>query len=111
MREIVARNLHRTSAQITFSDGYPAMAPTEGNKKLLEIYDQVSRDLGYGPITPLDPAARGAADISFVAPHIDALSGLGPHGSGAHSVEDRLHLPSLAIATQRAALLIYRLTR
>jgi len=111
MREIVARNLPRTSAKISFSEGYPAMSPTEGNKKLLRMYDRISRDLGHGAITPLDPAARGAADISFVAPYIDALSGLGPHGKGAHSVEDELNLPSVSIATQRAALLIYRLTR
>jgi len=111
MREIVGLSLPRTSAEISFADGYPAMSPTEGNKSLLRLYDQVARDLGHGAITPLDPAERGAADISFVAPYIDALSGLGPVGKGAHSVEEELHLPSLAVATQRAALLIYRLTR
>ncbi len=111
MRQIVARNLPRTSATITFEDGYPAMPPTEGNQALLEVLDAVSRALGHGPIVPLDPAERGAGDISFVAPYVDCLSGLGPYGKGAHSMEEDLDLGSLPLATQRAALLIYRLTR
>ena len=46
MREIVSRHLPRTSATITFEEGYPPMPPTEGNRRLLALYDQVSRDLG-----------------------------------------------------------------
>ena len=111
MRQIVAQNLPHTSAEITFNDGYPAMSPKPANDSLMVIYDEISRALGYGPITPLDPGARGAADISFVADQMEALSGLGPHGAGAHSVDDRLFLQSLPVATARAALLMYRLTR
>jgi glutamate carboxypeptidase len=33
--EIVAASLPQTSATITFDEGYPPMAPTEGNAKLL----------------------------------------------------------------------------
>jgi len=36
--------------------------------------------------------------------------GLGPFGTGAHSSEETLDIPSLEIQTKRAALLIYRLT-
>src|SRR5690606_31872127 len=54
MRQIVARSLPGTQATITFSDGYPSMPPTEGNQALLAMLDQVSRDLGHGPILPLD---------------------------------------------------------
>jgi len=111
MREIVKKSLPGTSAEITFRDGYPAMTPKEGNTRLMEALDLVSRDLGDGPISPLDPGARGAADISFVASLVDALAGLGPLGRKAHSVEEELDLPSLAVATRRAALLIFRLTR
>ena len=111
MLEIVSRNLPQTSARIQFWDGYPPMSPKSGNDSLLSLYDTVSRDLGYGPITALDPSARGAADISFVADRLDALSGLGPMGYGAHSVDDRLYLTSLPVATARAAIMIYRLTR
>lgn len=111
MREIVSRSLPQTSAEITFSDdAYPAMSPTEGNRRLLELYDRVSQDLGHGPITPLDPGDRGAADISFVAPLIDSLAGLGPVGKGSHSVDDELDLTSLPVATERAAVMIYRLS-
>lgn len=111
MRQIVARNLPHTSAEISFGDAYPAMSPKPTNDSLLMIYDEGSRALGLGPITPLDPGARGAADISFVADQVAALSGIGPHGRGAHSTEDQLYLESLPIATARAAVLIYRLTR
>jgi glutamate carboxypeptidase len=111
MRDVVAQSLPITSAEITFEDGYPAMEPKEGNYKLLEIFDQVSQDLGFGQLTPLDPGARGAADISFVASLVDSLSGLGPVGKGAHSTEDELDLRTIEVAAARAAVLMYRLTR
>lgn len=111
MRQIVARSLPGTSATITFSDGYPSMPPTEGNRALLAMLDQASRDLGHGPILPFDPGARGAADVSFVAPYVDGLDGLGPHGTGSHTVDETVDLPSITVAARRAALLIYRLTR
>ncbi|MFQ5690146.1 MAG: M20/M25/M40 family metallo-hydrolase [Gemmatimonadota bacterium] len=111
MREIVARNLPRTSARITFQDKYPAMSPTEGNYALLGILDSVSRDLGYGGVEPVDPGARGAADISFVAPDVDGLDGLGVVGSGGHTTEEVVDLRTLPVAAAKAAVLIYRLTR
>ncbi|UCD36764.1 MAG: M20/M25/M40 family metallo-hydrolase [Fidelibacterota bacterium] len=111
MRAIVDRNLPGTSATISFTDSYPAMAPTEGNYALLGLYDQVSRDLGFGPIKAYDPAGRGAADVSFVASFVDCLDGLGVEGEGSHSISEDLDLRSLTSATQRAAVLIYRLTR
>jgi len=111
MQEIVARHLPETSAEIVFEDEYPAIAPKPGNDKLLEMFDEVSRDLGLGAITPLDPGARGAADISFVASLVDALSGLGPVGDGAHSPDEWLDLPSIESRAARAAVLMYRLTK
>lgn len=111
MREIVARHLPQTSAEITFADEYPGMPPTKGNAALLAAYDTVSRALGYGPVEALDPGRRGAGDISFVAQYVDALDGLGADGSGAHSPRERVDLTSLPMQTQRAAVLLYRLTR
>lgn len=112
MRRIVAESLPGTSAEIEFSDGYPAMPPTEANRALLRVYDQASRDLGHGPVAPYDPGRRGAADVSFAAPYVAAaLDGLGPHGGGAHSPDETLDLRSLPRAAQRAAVTIYRLTR
>ena len=89
----------------------PAMTPTTGNRNLLQQFDLASRDLGLGELSALDPLSRGASDISFVASFTDALSGLGPFGEGSHSMEERLELDSLLGATQRAALIMYRLTR
>jgi glutamate carboxypeptidase len=111
MRTIVADHLPGTSASISFTDSYPSMAPTEGNYQLLAMYGQVSRDLGLGPIEALDPGSRGAADVSFVAHLVDGLDGLGVEGDGAHTIHEKLYLPSMDRATKRAALLIYRLTR
>jgi glutamate carboxypeptidase len=111
MRSIVARSLPGTSAEISFSDEYPAMSPTPGNYRLLAVYDTVSRALGHGPIEAYDPGRRGAGDISFVAPYIDGLDGLGALGGGAHSPDEWVNLPALAMQTERAALLIYRLSR
>ncbi len=111
MRAIVAAHLPQTSAEITFDDSFPPMGPTEGNERLLAELSRVSEDLGYGPMTALDPLERGAADVSFVAEYVDAVDGLGAGGSGGHSLEETINLNTLPIAIKRAAVLIYRLTR
>ncbi|SDG95502.1 M20/M25/M40 family metallo-hydrolase [Psychroflexus sediminis] len=109
MRDIVRNNLPQTSAVISFSDAYPAMEPTEGNAKLLEVLDEVSQSLGYGEVKAYDPGKRGAADISFIAQYVDGLDGLGAMGSGAHSPSETVNLETFIPLTQRAAVLIHRL--
>jgi glutamate carboxypeptidase len=111
MREIVARNLPHTSARIEFQDRYPGMAPTAGNLALFEVLKGVNADLGLPEPTPWDPAKRGAGDVSFVAPLVASIDGLGPTGDGGHTPQETLDLASIAPMTSRAALLIYRLTR
>ena len=111
MRAIVAQHLPGTSATITFEDGNPAMPPTKGNYALLAALDSVSRALGQGPVEALDPGRRGAGDISFVSDYVDALDGLGVKGMRSHTPDERVNLKSIAPATERAAILIYRLTR
>ena len=112
MRSIVTQNLSRVKATITFSDSYPAMSPTPGNYQLLTLLDKISHDLGQGRVDPVDPGQRGAADISFVAPHVQSsLDGLGIAGSGSHTINETVNLDSLSQSIKRAALLIYRLTR
>jgi glutamate carboxypeptidase len=111
MRAIVADHLPGTTAEITFRDGYPSMPPTDGNRALLARLDEVNRAIGFGPVRAFDPGRRGAADISFVAAYVDGIDGLGPLGSGSHTVSERIDLASLTSAAQRAAVLIYRLTR
>jgi glutamate carboxypeptidase len=109
MRDIVSRNLPNTSAEISFTDAYPAMAPTAGNMELLELLNQVSQDLGQGEVKAYDPGRRGAADVSFVAEYVDCLDGLGSMGSGAHTPEETVNLNTLEALTQRTAIMIYRL--
>lgn len=109
MREIVANNLPMTSAEISFIDSYPAMPPSEGNKALLEVLNQVSLDMGQGGVEAWDPGRRGAADVSFVAQYVDCLDGLGTMGSRAHTPEETVNLNTIEALTARAAILIYRL--
>jgi glutamate carboxypeptidase len=111
MREIVARNLPGTSATITFADGIPAMPPNEGNYNLLKQLDAVSQDLGYEKMEALDPGARGAGDVAYVAHLLPGLDGLGATGGGAHAKGEYADLDTLPRQIKRAAVLIYRLTR
>ena len=111
MRAIVADHLPGTLATITFEDGNPAMPPTKGNLAVLAVEDSVSRALGQGPVEPLDPGRRGGGDISYVSDYVDALDGLGVKGMRSHTPDERVDLRSIVPATERAALLIYRLTR
>jgi len=112
MSAIVAGpNRPQTSAEITFEDAYPAMQPTDGNRALLTVLDRVSQDLGHGPVKAYDPGARGAADISFIAKYVDGMDGLGVMGSGAHGLDETINLRTFPLLTQRAALLIHRLTQ
>lgn len=109
MREIVNNNLPQTSAKVTFIDSYPAMQPTEGNKNLLSILNQVSSDLKQGEVEAYDPGRRGAADVSFVAEYVNCLDGLGTMGNGAHTPEETVNLNTIEALTKRTAILIYRL--
>ena len=112
MRFVVLESLPRTSATITFDDGYPPLAPTDGNRRLLAMFSQVSQDLGYGEVTAVDPRNAGAADVSFTAGFVDmAIDGLGPGGGNDHTVDEWIDLPTLAIQTKRAAVLMHRLAR
>ncbi len=61
MTDIVAHHLPQTGATITFSEGYPAMAPTEASRAVLATLNQVNATLGYPAMPELDPLLRGAA--------------------------------------------------
>ena len=111
MEAIVKAHLPRTSAVLKFNDGYPAMTPTAGNYAVLAELDRASRDLGYGEITAFDPRGRGAGDISFVSAPLPGLDGLGLGGKGEHTIHETSDLTRAPELINRAALLIYRLTR
>jgi hypothetical protein len=99
-----------TSAEIEFTDGYPPLAPTDGNRRLLSLYDRASRDLESGRVSAVDPGAAGAADISFTAGRVAmALDGLGLMGEGGHTERETADLATLPTQTKRAAVLMYRL--
>ncbi len=111
MKAIVSQNLNGTSSVINFTDGLPAMEPTEGNYRLVKFLDGVSNDMGIGTTLAGDPGARGAGDISDIAKYVDSLDGMGASGSGAHKPGELINLKELPYLIQRAALMIYRLSR
>jgi glutamate carboxypeptidase len=110
MREIVAAHLPKTTATISFDEGYPPMAPTEGNRRLLAQYDAISRALGLPPVDPVDPSRAGAADVAFVASIVPMLiDGVGLMGHDDHSDKETADLRTLPTQTKKAAILISRL--
>jgi len=111
MRAIVADHLPNTGAEISFSEGYPAMAPTAGSRALLGQLNGVNRDLGLAEMGELDPMRRGAGDIAFVAPYTDGLVGTGAAGDGAHAIGETADLTSFPRQAKRAAILMSRLAK
>lgn len=112
MNQVAAASLPHTRATLTFTDGYPPLAPTEGNAQLLARYDRVSRDLGLGAVAAVSPARAGAADVSFVADRVPAIiDGIGLMGHDDHTPGETADLSTLPSQTKRAALLMYRLLR
>lgn len=110
MEAIVAAHAPGTDAKIEFGEGYPAMAPTPGNRALLAALNGVNRDLALAEMPPLDPLKRGAGDISFVAHDVDSLAGLGTYSTGDHAPGETVDLASIRRQAKRAALLITRLS-
>jgi glutamate carboxypeptidase len=111
MKAIVARHLNGTKAEIKFTDGYPAMPPTEGSRAILARLNVVNKDLGLPIMPELDPLKRGAGDIAYVAGIVDGLIGLGAAGEGSHAPGETIDLNSLPLQAKRAAILMYRLSK
>lgn len=112
MQDIVAAPLPRTSASISFDDGYPAMAPTPGNERLLTLYNKASVDVGAGEVIAVNPDLAGAADVSFIAGHAAMiLDGVGLMGTGGHTVNETADLRTLPAMAKRMAVLLSRLQR
>jgi glutamate carboxypeptidase len=112
MQEIVKSSLPHTTATLTFDEGYPPLPPTDGNRRLLELYDRASRDVGAGPVTPVNPDRAGAADVSFVAGQVKMiLDGVGLMGQNDHTPQETADLTTLPSQTKRAAVLLLRLSK
>jgi glutamate carboxypeptidase len=109
MRRIVEAHRTRTGAEIVFEDGYPPLAPSDGNRRLLATFDQASRDLGLGAVVEVDPARAGAADVSFAEGRVEqALDGVGLMGTGGHTTAETADLRWLARNASRVAVMLLR---
>ena len=112
MLAIVASTSPHTSATLTFDDGYPPMAPKAGNTALLEAFSRASRNLGLGAVGMDNPARAGAADVSFIAAIVpQVIDGLGPGGTGGHTVNETLQTRTMAMQIARTAVLLNRITK
>jgi glutamate carboxypeptidase len=111
MRAIVEQHLPRTSATITFEDSYPAMAISPASQLLFRDWSQASEALGLGPVQLGGPMTRGAGDISFAAPYVPGLVGVGILGEGYHAEGETAFLDSLPKQAKRSAVLMERLVR
>jgi glutamate carboxypeptidase len=111
MKAIVTQHLPKTNATIEFGEGYPAMAPTEDSRALLRMLNGTNKNLGFPEMPELDPMKRGAGDIAFVADTLPGLAGIGATGEGAHEPGETVDLSAQPINTERAALLMYRLSK
>lgn len=110
MRKIVADHLAQTGAEITFGEGYPAMAPTDASRAVLKVMSEASEAVGLGPTPEYDPMLRGAGDIAFVS-FIPGIAGVGASGTGSHAPGERVDLPAQAANAKRDAVLMYRLSQ
>ncbi len=112
IENIVAQSLPGTSATVQFEDAIPPMPPVDANLQLFKKYNEISRRLGTGELQLQPPDLRGGGDISYIASYVSAgLVGIGANGTDEHSPKETLDLDSLVIQAQRAALLIFELTR
>lgn len=112
MERIVAAPSANTWATITFRHTYPPLAPSDGNRRLLAMFDDVSRGLGLGALEAVDPARAGAADVSFLAGRVPmVVDALGMKGSGGHTVNETARLQTLGWQAKRVAVTLARLSR
>jgi glutamate carboxypeptidase len=112
MRAAAAASMPHTQATLTFDEGYPPLAPTDGNARLLALYDRASQDLGFGAVTAVSPDKAGAADVAFVAGEATMIiDGVGLMGHDDHTPGETADLTTLPSQTKRAAVLLYRLSR
>jgi glutamate carboxypeptidase len=112
MTRIVSDNLPLTRAEFIFDPGMPPFPDSEGNRRLLGYFSQVSEDLGFGDITAVDPSRAGAADISYVGEFVEmAIDGMGMGGANDHTINETGDLESMRVQAKRAAVLMHRLSQ
>ena len=111
MREIVAKPLPHAESTLTFDEGYPPLAPTDGNRAAARALrpgaaatSAPGRSTPSTPIAPAPPTSRSSpAHVKMV------LDGIGLMGHSDHTPQETADLTTLPSQTKRAALLLHRL--
>jgi glutamate carboxypeptidase len=85
------------------------MAISPAGQQLFRDWSQASEALGLGPVQLGGPMTRGAGDISFAAPYVPGLVGVGILGEGYHAEGETAFLDSLPKQAKRDAVLMERL--
>ena len=95
------RRCRTRESTLTFDEGYPPLAPTAGNERLLALYDQASRDVGAGPVTAVNPDARARPTCRSSPAHVKMiLDGIGLMGHSDHTPQETADLADTAVADQ-----------
>ena len=113
MRAIVARPLPGATAKIEFDpDGYPPMAPTEGNRALLARLNVVNRDMGLAADGRARPGeARRRRHQLRRRRTSTAWSASAPASDGDHAPGETVDIASIWRQAKRAAILMSRLAK
>ncbi len=94
-----------TSAELETVLMVPPME--ENSSELIEVIREQGHKLGIRVETQTRSGGSDANHISQHGPQV--VDGFGPYGSGSHTEEERVYLPSLVTTTQLSALTISRL--
>lgn len=95
------------SVEVTGEFHRGPFAPDAGSRALFERLQGVTRTFG---IDGQGREARGGSDANLTgALGVPSIDGLGPVGSGAHSVDEQVQLSSMPVRAAIAAELVFRL--
>lgn len=98
-----------TRAEVEFPTEMPVFEKTEGNLKLLALYNESAAEFGIEPFGPYHPG--GCSDASYLAKAgIPILDSLGPEGDHAHTMQEYAVLESLFTRTAMLVRTILKLT-
>ena len=101
---------HRDGIRMELTGGiaFPPMLKTERSLELLRLIQEAGRELG---VTIDEIPTGGASDGNHASHYAPTIDGLGPQGTGAHSPDETLIVPTLLERSKVFALFIEKWQR